>query len=128
MTGILAVTPPATSPGTLTLCWKAQNDGTIQLVPDSEGYVKVGEEEQRSGIISEFRHWTVDQVDEKEHRVMFSLRTTRGYSDGSEGALEFRYSCGSERSEIECRNKRTANLNHQPCFTEVDHFHMQRTE
>jgi serine/threonine protein kinase len=126
-TGILAV-PTGTSPGTLTLCWKAQNDGTIQLAPDSEGYVKVGDEERRSGIISEFHHWKADPVDEKEGRVIVSLHTIRGYRDGSEAELEFRYSCGSEGSEIECTNERTANLNHQPWFTEVDHFHMRRTD
>lgn len=127
-TGILAVTPPATSPGTLTLCWKAQSDGTIQLVPDSEGYLNVGEEQRQSGIMSEFHHWTVDQVDEKEHRVILSLRTIRAYRDGSEAELEFRYSCGSEGPEMKCTNKRTASLNHQPWFTEVDHFHMKRTD
>ena len=127
-TGILAVTPPPASPGTLTLCWKAQNDGTIQLVPDSEGYVNLGEEQRRSGIMSEFHRWTVDQVDEKEHRVILSLRTTRAYRDGSEAELEFRYSCGFEGPEMECTNKRTATLNHQPWFTEVDHFHMKRTD
>jgi len=126
-TGILAV-PTITSPGTLTLCWKTQNDGTIQLVADSEGYVNVGEEERRLGIISEFQHWSVDQVDKKDHRVILSLHTIRGYRDGSEAELEFGYSCGSEGSEIECTNKRTATLNHQPWFTEVDHFHMQRTD
>ena len=126
-TGILAV-PTGTSPGTLTLCWKAQNDGTIQLVPDSEGYVSPGEQERRTGIISEFHHWKVDQVDEKEGRVILSLHTTRGYRDGSEAESVFRYSCGPEGSEIECTNERTANLNHQPWFTEVDHFHMQRTD
>jgi serine/threonine-protein kinase len=126
-TGILAV-PTGTSPGTLTLCWKAQNDGTIQLVPDREGYVSLGEEERRTGIISEFHHWKVDQVDEKEGRVILSLRTTRGYRDGSEAELVFRYSCGPEGAEIECTNERTANLNHQPWFTEVDHFHMKKTD
>jgi serine/threonine protein kinase len=126
-TGILAV-PTGTLPGALTLCWKAQSDGTTQLVPDSEGYVNVGDEERRSGIISEFHHWSLDQVDEKDHRVILSLHTIRGYRDGSEAELEFRYSCGSEGSQIECTNERTANLNHQPWFTEVDHFHMQRTD
>jgi serine/threonine protein kinase len=126
-TGILAV-PTGTSPAPLTLCWKAQNDGTIQLVPDSEGYVNVGAEERRTGIISEFHHWKVEEVDEKEGRVILSLQTTRGYRDGSEAELAFRYSCGSEGSKLECTNERTANLNHQPWFTEVDHFHMQRTD
>jgi serine/threonine protein kinase len=125
-TGILAV-PTRPPPGMLTLCWKAHDDGTIHLVPDSEGYVIVGEEDRQLGIISEFHHWMVDHVDDKEHRVMLSLRTTRGYSDGSEAELEFRYSCSPEGSEMECTNKRTENLNHQPWFTEVDHFHMQRT-
>ena len=125
MTGILAVTPPATSPGTLTLCWKAQNDGTIQLVPEGEGYVNVGEGQRQSGIISEFHHWSVDQVDDKEYRVILSLHTIHGYRDGSEAELDVRYSCRSEGRKVECTNKRTANSNHQPWFTEVDHFHMQ---
>jgi hypothetical protein len=99
---------------TLTLCWKAQNDGTIQLVPDSEGYVNVTEEERRSGNISEFDHWKFDHVDEKEHRVILLLHTIQGYRDGSEAKLEFRYSCGAEGPEIECTNQRIANLNHQP--------------
>ena len=59
---------------------------------------------------------------------MLSLQTTRGYRDGSEAELAFRYSCGSEGSELECTNERTASLNHQSWFTEVDHFHMQRTD
>jgi hypothetical protein len=112
----------------LTLCWKAQSDGTIQLVPESEGYVNVGEEQRQAGIISELHHWTVDQVDEKEHRVILSLRTICAYRDGSEAELEFLYSCGSEGPEMKCTNKRTASLNHQPWFTEVDHFHMKRTD
>jgi serine/threonine protein kinase len=126
-TGILAV-PAVTSPGALTLCWKAQKDGTIQFVPESEGYVKVGEEQRQSGIVSEFHQWRVDQVDEKEHRVILSLRTVRGYRDGSQAELEFRYSCRPDGSQLACTNQRTETLNQQPWYTEVDNFHMQRTD
>jgi hypothetical protein len=126
-TGILAV-PAVTSPGALTLCWKTQKDGTIQFVPDSEGYVNVGEEQRQSGIISEFHQWRVDQVDEKAHRVILSLRTIRGYRDGSQAELEFRYSCRPDGPQLACTNQRTETLNQQPWYTEVDHFHMRRTD
>ena len=97
-------------------------------MPDSEGYVNLGEEQRQSGVISEFHHWSVDQVDEKEHRVVLSLRTTRGYRDGSQAELEFRYSCRPEGLQIACINYRTETLNQQPWFTEVDNFHMQRSD
>jgi serine/threonine protein kinase len=126
-TGILAV-PTVTSPGALTLCWKAQKDGSIQFVPDSEGYVNVGEEQRQSGIISEFHQWSVEQVDEKEHRVILLLRTIRGYRDGSQAELKFRYSCRPEGPQLACTNQRTETLNQQPWYTELDHFHMQRTD
>jgi hypothetical protein len=125
-TGALAL-PTKSTGGGLFFCWKTGSDGAVYFQPPSGGYFPLREEDRQIGIVSWWSDYNTNwKVDPGDRRVRLEGRSILRYVNNREVEEETIQRCLPEGSEMECIQQYTTNWNHEPWYTEVDHFHMQR--
>ena len=78
-------------------------------------------------MLSWWSHYNPDpKIDPDSHRVTIEGRSILEYLNNNETEEETVESCLPDGSEMDCIQQTTTNSNHNPWYTEVDHFHMRR--
>jgi hypothetical protein len=119
---------PTESVSNFSFCWERHSDGTVYFSDSLGGWKEkqLDEADRRLGIVSGRNSLNMSEVDPSSGRIKFQLQEIDQYQD-QEHESDTQYNCSPEGSKMACKEETTYNLNHEPWFNEVAHFHMHRT-